>query len=182
MRYLRSYVRDGAYLALADGIGRGAVLGLLLLAARAFGATTYGELSVVIAVSLALSSLSDLGVSQWLLRELVHESTRSDGHQEGQAFSLSAALSVVMIEGQKFASRAVLTSSNAEWLALGATAYSASVGLGNILYARERSNRQLRRLLVGAAVEKIGFVVIALWAGEARLIPIFGSRYCSTRR
>jgi O-antigen/teichoic acid export membrane protein len=179
MRYLRSYARDGAYLALADGIGRGAVLVLLLLAARAFGAATYGELSVVIAVALALSSLTDLGVSQWLLRELVRASGQSDGRQEGHALSISAALSVITIVATLFASRAILHSSDAEWLALGATAYSASLGLGNILYARERSNRQLRRLLVGAGVEKIGLIVIGLWAVESRSIPLLGAAYGS---
>ena len=179
MRYVRSYARDGAYLALADGIGRGAVLILLLLAARAFGPAVYGQLSVVIALALALSSLTDLGVSQWLLRQLVHADVHNDGREEGLALSLSTGLSVATIVGTILVSRVLLKSSDAQWLALGATAYSASLGLGNILYARERSNRQLRRLLAGAAVEKVGLVVIGWWAIESRSIPLLGAAYGS---
>ncbi len=176
MIQLRQLARDGAILATVDGFGRGAVFLVLLLAARELGPSQFGQLSAILAVTMALGSV-DLGVATWLLRELLAKPEDVAESLIQSSLSLSVAVAVVTMLAGVILSLAAFSQLELVFVAVGATAYATSLSLGNVLFATDRRSRRYGRIFVGSLLEKSVLVALAAPAALTHQIGLFGLAY-----
>jgi O-antigen/teichoic acid export membrane protein len=175
MNRFKSLLRDTLLLGFSDGLSRGAMFFVLLLAARQLGPADYGQLSAVLATTMALGAL-DLGVATWLLRELVADPTIAKRSIQ-DAIGTSLAVAAVVVLASVVLSLAAFSSAGLVFTALGASAYATALTVGNVLYATDRSRRRYKPLIIGSMMEKAALVAIAIPAALTRSLPLFGAAY-----
>ena len=174
---LRALLRDSFFLTALDGIGRAAVFGLLLLAAREFGPAEYGRLSAILAGSMTVGALVDIGISTWLLRELMTVSGPDSTDRERRAFECSAVLGLPILLASVLVAHWLLSDPGEALLATGVCTYAISLGVGSVLYARDRSRRRYARLVGGSLLEKTFLAAMGVPAVLSHHLGLLGAAF-----
>ena len=164
--WTRGWMSDSAQLLAAQGLTLVATSFAAIMVARTLEPQDWGVFSAFLGLSLALTLVTDVGISGWLLREL--SALEADGVQtaEGASALVSSGIVVNAVVGAPLLGAAtvwaLVARPGAETTValLSLLAYGALITTAYALEAHLRSRRKVRLVLTASLLEKAVLVVL----------------------